>query len=209
MANYLYADDGNIHTRFTELASCTLTGIEKILARREGLIPKFDNESTRWGADRHDLWAEESQKTRTIPKCFNSPFAILIDHIEKEFATEILPGVIVHSRPDAVSVFGQVIIDYKTLVADNLEDGQAKAVSTYQNSRQLKFYAYQLGLHGIRIKRGIYFVEIWDKKYSKILGYQIIVINFDFKEIASILPWVKERIGLLVAAYDEKELAEA
>ena len=207
MADYLYAEDVNIHTRFTELSGCTLGSIDKVLAKREGLMPKLSGEQFDWGAERHDMWAEESKRTKKVPSCFDSQFIMKLDYIEKEFATMILPKVIVHSRPDAVSIKDETIIDYKTLVADNLQEGVRKAVRTYTPARQLKFYAFQLGLHGIRIRKGIYFIEIWSKDYKEILGYHCLVLNFSFKEIASVLPWAKERIALLVSAVRAKELS--
>ncbi len=203
MSEYLYADDGNIHTRFSELANCTFGSIERVLDEREGKRKKFENESTLWGSERHEMWAEEGRKFRQIPKVFHEVSdPLMIEHIEKEFATELLPGVIVHSRPDAVGL--ETVIDYKTLASESLAMGKIKATATYTKSRQLKFYAYQLGLHGIRIRQGIYLVEIWDKNYTEILGYHAVIQKYGFKELAEVLPWIKDRISLLVAAYEER-----
>lgn len=207
MADYLYSDDGNIHTRFSELASCTIGSIEKVLDVREGLIDRWTNENVEWGRDRHEMWAEESQKTGFTPQVFDvTGWRLPVIHIEKEFATEIFGGVTVHSRPDAVGE--DFVVDYKTLASDNLKMGRIKATATYSRSRQLKFYAYQLGLHGFRIRKGVYLVEIWDKEYKEILGYHAVIQEFSFKEIGSVLPWVQDKISLLVAAYDERQMVE-
>src|SRR5687767_12967965 len=127
MSDYLYADDGKIHTRYSELANCTLGSIHKVLDQREGLRKRFENEDTIWGQVRHEMWAEESRRTGLIPECFWDviPSTLEADYVEKEFATDIMPGVIVHSRPDNVS--SDTVVDYKTLIAESLQIGIIKA----------------------------------------------------------------------------------
>ncbi len=199
MSDYLHAEDGKIHTRYSELVRCTAGQIDKVIAERQGQA-RFESEDMAWGSDRHEIWAEESKTTGVLPACFyrlNHEYSI--EYLEREFATEILPGVICHSRPDAVSKSAGVLIDYKTMIADHYQQGFDRAWTTYGDCKQLLFYAYQIGLHEIRIKRLVYFVEIWSRDRTSILGYVVIEKNINMGHIGKQLPWVKERIAMLTS----------
>lgn len=209
MADYLHADDGKIHTRYSELVRCTGRSIERVLAERFDNAQRFENASMLFGTDRHEMWAEEGEKTKKIPACFSECIAepLELSHVEQEFATELLPGVIVHSRPDAVAAKQATIIDYKTAIEP--EDGDWRKIRIqYSNSKQLKFYAYQLGINGIRITRGLYLIEVWNRNRDEILGYMLVEQRYKFFGLAQVLPWVKERIAMLVACVEARELAQ-
>ncbi len=200
MADYLYAEDGNIHTRYTELVSCTPGQIDRVIRERLKLSKRFKSDKLDFGTDRHDMWEAEGKKTGKIPACFGLDWPI--SHVEEEFASEILPGVVLHSRPDAVCAEIFTLVDYKTLIADSLAEGELLAVSRYQNSRQLPLYAFQVGLHGIRIKRIAYLIEIWNREQTEILGYKIITKPFKMGDVGLALDWAKRRIATLVTAVE-------
>jgi rubrerythrin len=147
------------------------------------------------------MWEEESKRTGRLPECFGLDWPV--SHVEDEFATEILPDVIVHSRPDAVCADVQTIVDYKTLCADSLDEGVRAAVKMYGKARQLPFYGFQVGLHGIRIRKIAYLIEIWNKEQDTILGYHVMVKDLPMSDIAKMLPWVQDRVAMLVAAVEE------
>lgn len=203
MADYLYAADGKIHTRYTELTRCTPGQIEGVIDERLGLRKRFKSDKLEFGTDRHDMWEEEGKRSGMIPECFGVDWPI--SHCEQEFASEILPGVVVHSRPDAVCADIYTLVDYKTLIADSLELGELVAVQRYVRSKQLPIYAYQLGLHGIRIKRIAYLVEIWNRDQDTILGYKTIMKDFKMADVAKAVPWIQERISYLASAIEARE----
>lgn len=200
MADYLYAEDGKIHTRYTELVRCTAGQIDRVIAERVGDVKKFKSDRLEFGTDRHEMWEDEGKRTGHLPACFGLDWAV--SHVESEFATELLPGVIVHSRPDAVCASEATIVDYKTLCASSVGDGIAKAAKMYAKSRQLPFYGFQVGVHGIRIKKIAYLIEIWNEEQDEILGYHYIVKDLPMAEVAKMLPWIKERVSMLVSAVE-------
>ncbi len=207
MSDYLYADDGKLHTRYTELTRCTVGQIDRVVAEREG-ANKFSSEDLEWGTDRHEMWAEESKKSGVLPECFFRPdHEYKLEYIEREFATDLLPGVICHSRMDAVSKSAGVVVDYKTIIADHYQEGYDRAWRMYDKFSQLKFYAYQLGLHGIRIKRMVYFIEVWNRQRDMIFGYVVIERKVRMSDLAGQLPWVKSRVAMLAGALKSKAVA--
>lgn len=204
MADYLIAEDGKIHTRYTELTRCTPGQINRVIDERLGLAKKFKSDKLEFGSDRHEMWEDVGKSTGMIPDCFGVEWPI--SHAEQEFASEILPGIIIHSRPDAVCAAIATLVDYKTLIADSYEEGERLAVQRYSKSKQLPLYAYQLGLHNIRIKKIAYLIEIWDRPQTMILGYKIITKDFRMADIAYVLPWVKNRVSYLASAIESREL---
>lgn len=225
MADYLYdKDDGLIHTRYTELASCTPGSIAAVVARRLGQIPKVGTASMEWGTDRHDMFESESRETGLVPACFSELDGfgeMSVEFIEQEFSVELYPGVIIHLRPDAVSKTAETVLDYKTCTAPPGVDWSAlgagewpaddkwkRVVSMYRNSRQLKFYAFMLGLNGIRIRRGVYLIEVWNNEHNAIIGYAKIEQEYPLSELAKLLPWARDRIALLKAAVLEAANAD-
>lgn len=207
MSDYEYEPDGKIHTRYSELVQCRPNGMGKVLAHRANPNLRFSNGATEFGTDRHAMWEEESRQTGRIPKCFDETWEVT--QVEAEFASEMLPGIVVHSRLDALLEHMGTIVDYKTIVADTFAQGRRNATMQYRHSKQLLFYAYQLGLHGIRITRGVYLIEIWNRDYSEILGYHKITIPMSMPKIAAILPWAQERMALLASAIESEELISA
>jgi len=201
VSDYLHAEDGKVHTRYTELVRCTVGQIDRVIAERMNKDLKFKSERLDFGTDRHAMWEEEARATGRLPECFGLDWPV--SHAEEEFATEILPGVVVHSRPDAVCAPIATIVDYKTLCAETLEQGIKKAVKAYSNSRQLPFYGFQVGLSGIRIRKIAYLIEIWNMEQDTILGYHTLIKDLPMAEVAKMLPWVKERVSMLVAAVEE------
>lgn len=208
MSDYLYADDGKIHTRFSELVACTPGGIDRVLAVRKNPDLRFESESMSWGTDRHELWQEETGRTGLMPACFFGVFPRLaVTHCEQEFATEILSGVILHSRPDAICANDETIVDYKTMIADSLEEARIKAWGTYNRSRQLPTYGFQVGLHEIKIRKAVYLIEVWKRpgpgqSPDTILGYVVVEKPLALKDLAANLPWIKERVSMLAAALE-------
>jgi hypothetical protein len=156
-----------------------------------------------FGSDRHEMWENESRKTGLLPKCFGLDWRV--SHVETEFATEMLPGIVVHSRIDAVCEGITTICDYKTMIAESLEDGITKASKKYQMSRQLLFYAFQVGMHGVRVNQVAYLIEIWNEKQTEILGYHKIIKKLELREVGWVLEWVKDRASLLASAIDNYE----
>lgn len=123
--DYAIRKDGKIHTRYSELLNCTTKQIHGIIKTRRqfgGDQPRggfygHSNAAIRFGTLRHEMFMEESQQTGYTPECFGPP--INIEMVEEELATEIVPGVILHSRPDAVSLSQATVIDYKTIERRN------------------------------------------------------------------------------------------
>lgn len=205
MSDYLYAEDGKIHTRYTELVSCTPGQIERVLAERMKLRKRFTSDRMDFGTDRHAMWEEESKRTGRLPEVFG--FDWPVSHAEVEFATELLPGVVVHSRPDAVCADVFTVVDYKTLCADSLDEGIRQAAKMYAKSRQLPFYGFQVGIAAVRIKQIAYLIEVWNRDQDTILGYHAIVKQLPMSDMAKMLPWVKDRVAMLVSAVEEAVVA--
>lgn len=205
MSDYLYANDGKIHTRYTELMRCTPGQIDRVIAERMGISKKFSSDKLDFGTDRHDMWQKEAEKTGQLPDTFGLDWPV--SHVEYEFISEILPGIVLHSRPDALCADVATLVDYKTLIADSYKLGELVAVQRYGKSKQLPLYAYQAGLHGIQIKRIAYLVEIWNREQTEILGYKNIIKEFKMADIGLILPWVRDRVAMLASAVDTQEVS--
>lgn len=221
MADYLYANDNKIHTRYSELIRCTPGQIDKVIWERKNPEARTKTQSMDFGIIRHQMFDEESQQTGKVPACFG--LDMRVEHVEAEFATEIMKGVVVHSRMDSVSVEGETIIDYKTVLDG--KNGWQKNLQGYgwrpiytaggnlidskvvpsSKQKQLKFYAFQLGLHGIRIKRGLFLCEIWNGDRTEIIGYKTVEFPITLADIAPVLPWVKDRVALLSVVLAEQE----
>lgn len=206
MADYqIDPNDTRTHTRYSELLRCTYNQIDRVLAERAG-ANRFEGDNMADGTVRHSMFQEESEKTGKLPTCFGLDWPV--SHIEHEFATELLPGIVVHSRPDAACEAVETVVDYKT-VLDGSKGWKAN-VEAYKHAskqRQLVFYAYQMGLHGIRIKRGLFLLEIWNKDRDKILGYEQVAFPITLLDMANVLSWARPRMVLLATAL-EMEMAE-
>ncbi len=191
---------GTICTRYSELTRCSYGQIERVLAERAG-ANRFEGDNMADGTIRHQLFQEESEKTGKLPACFGLDWPV--SHIEHEFATELLLGIVVHSRTDAVCAAVETVVDYKT-VLDGANGWKAN-VEAYKHAskqRQLVFYAYQMGLHGIRIKQGLFLLEIWNKERNKILGYEQVTFPITLLDMANALSWARPRMVLLSTALE-------
>lgn len=197
MADYKYKDDGKIHTRYSELLRCTPSQISRLIAERRGDVERIETEAMAFGTTRHQMFQERAEKTKKLPKEFGLKYSA--DFIEHEFATELVPGVIVHSRPDVVSVKKKTIIDYKIIA---IKEGNTadKAMAAYRSSKQLAFYAYQLSLHDIPIKNGLFLFELWNEQRTEILGYDHYFQYYNFMNLLEAYKWAESRILMLMGA---------
>jgi hypothetical protein len=202
MADYAYdPNDGKLHLRYSTLVRCTPGQIDRVIAEMDG-VERFESESMAFGTIRHDIWQQASLETGKPYHGFKLDWPV--SHVEHEFTTEILPGVIIHSRPDLVCADIGMLPDYKTVLDG--KNGWQKTVDSYRHEskqRQLKFYAFQLGLHGIRITKGAFLCEVWNAERDTILDYKTVEFPITFRDIAPVLPWVKDRVALLAAVLEE------
>ncbi len=200
MSDYTYdPNDGKLHCRYSQLLHCTPGQIDRVLAEVEGQ-QRVETDDMGFGTLRHEQWADEAQKTGKVAQCFDLDWPA--SHIEEEFATEILSGVVLHSRPDLVCSNG-ILVDYKTVVDG--KQGWQHIVDSYKSvakQRQLMVYAFQLGLHKIRIKEGAFLCEIWNAERDTILGYEVVRFPISLFDIAGVLPWVRGRVALLASALE-------
>lgn len=205
MADYKYdKNDGKIHTRYSELIRCTPGQIESVLAERKG-ARRVETEGMAFGTERHAMWQEEAEKTKKVPAIFGLDWPV--SHVEQEFTSEIMPGVILHSRLDLVCADLSILPDFKTVVDG--KQGWKKIVESYRHNvkqRQLKFYAFQAGLHSIRITKGAFLCEIWDGERENILGHEIVEFPITFADIAESFAWMKPRAALLAAALEAQNV---
>lgn len=204
MAEYAHQEDGKIHTRYSTLIRCTPGQIDRVIWELQNPDARVETEAMGFGTVRHEMLEEEAQATGRIPACFG--IIDSADYVEHEFTTEIWKDIVIHSRPDAVSTTSHTIYDYKT-VTDG-KRGWKRTVADYHHEvkqRQLKFYAFQLGLHGIMITRGAFLCEIWNEARDEILDYQVVEFPINLGEISKTLMWVKNRAALLAAVLDEAQ----
>ncbi len=206
MADYIYAADGKTHTRFSHFARMTPNQIDGLVAEMRDERTRAETEDMSFGSLRHASFEAEARETGKVAAWWgiNAP----ADYIEQEFVSEAFPGVIVHSRPDVVSVISKdrlVIYDYKTVVDG--KQGWKYTIRSYRSDikrRQLYWYAWQLGLHGLPATHGCYLFEIWNKDRTEILGYETMEFPITFRDMAAVVNWAKERVALLQVALDEQ-----
>jgi hypothetical protein len=106
MSDYTFTDDNKLHTRYSELVKCTPGQIDRVIWERKNPGYRTETEHMGFGTLRHSMFEAEARETGLLPACFGQG-NISADYIEHEFTTEIWQGLIVHSRPDAVSVLPQ------------------------------------------------------------------------------------------------------
>lgn len=192
---YNIKDDGKLHTRFTDLMRATPKQIENIIKEQTGEKPRFKNDVLTFGETRHNMFEKETKQTGMLPVVFREAFPeykdLVITHAEKEFATELFERIVIHSRPDAVAANDAIVVDYKTMVKG------AGGARRYKNSKQLLFYAYQLAIHNISIKKYVYFVEIWSEDYDEIIGYEKFEKTIGLLDISLIKKWAHDRCEVL------------
>lgn len=202
MHSYTIKDDNKLHTRYSELSQCAtyssaLKVAEQKLTERGG----FTNDTMKFGQINHDMFEEESRETGKLPKCFG--INAKTEHIEQEFAIEVIPGVVLHFRPDSVSESAGIVYDYKTMNFFDGMDVDKVIKARYGDAKQLKIYSYGLMVHGIDIKRWCYLVELWDKRAKKIVGYRQFSRDFKLADIPNTKDWLTKRAFLLGAAMKE------
>lgn len=194
MNGYQIPDDGKLHVNYSGLKRCTSTkGVMAVIEEMNGGRTPFDGETVQIGKIRHAQWERESKATGRTPVCFKEQYDQPLDFIEQSFATEIFKDVVLHFRPDSVSLADQAIVDYKKVV---------KGAYQFHNDWQLKIYAYALQLHGHKIKRLVHLCEVWDRDMNspKIIGYQALVRQVNLADIALAPQWLRLRAGNLKKA---------
>lgn len=200
MNRYEYPDDGKLHVRYSELSRCTPGQIDRVVFERLNQVDGFKNEDMADGIERHEMWEAESRRTGHTPAVFKKErsFSVPVSHIEHSLASEIFPGVVLHSTIDAVAASQQLIVDYKTITGNPM---------AYGASKQLKLYAWQLAVHDIRITKGAFLCEIWEKDEAgartKIKGYVIIWQDITLLDMDAARKWCLPRVALLKAALAE------
>ena len=192
MNGYIIPDDGNTHVNFSSLKRCTtVKGVMAVIdEQRNGRIP-FENEAIRIGKLRHNQWEAEGKATGMTPDDFMERFQVKVDFIERSFSVEIFKGVVLHFRPDVVSLSECAVIDYKKTV---------KGVQQFRNDMQLIIYAYGLQLLGYRIKKSVHLLEVWNKEATEILSYQVLDRPLSLADIALAPKWIEERAVNLINA---------
>lgn len=203
MADYNYANDGKVHTRFSELIRCTPGQIDRVIAERNG-ARRAETESMAFGTERHKMWEDEVKETGLVPSYFGVQWPV--SHLEHEFAIELVPGLVIHSRPDLVCADIAIVPDFKTVLDGT--NGYEKNLANYKHKskqRQIFFYAFQAGLYGYYINRGAFLCEVWDKIRENILNYYVIEFNITPKDIAETLAWMKPRAALLMTALEQNK----
>lgn len=198
---YNIKNDGKLHTRFTDLMRATPRQVENIIKEQTGEKERFKNDILTFGETRHNMFEKETNRTGMLPVVFREAFPeykdLQITHAEKEFATELFKDIVIHSRPDGVAANDGIVVDYKTMVQG------AGGARRYSSSKQLLFYAFQLAVHNIRIKKYVYFVEIWNREseteeaYTRIIGYEKFEKDISLLDIASIKKWAHDRCEVL------------
>jgi hypothetical protein len=158
-----------------------------------------------FGVLRHELFAEEARRTKRPYYAFGLDWPV--SHVEEEFVTEIWPDVFIHSRMDLVCEEMSTLPDYKTALDG--EQGLDKVIDGYRHEtkrRQLLLYAYQLGLHGIKIDTGAFLIEGWNKERDTILRYEVMEFPITFKDMATVVLWAKKRVSLLQSVLEEERI---
>lgn len=192
---YKIQQDNKLHTSYSELKRCTsANATAKVVLERNGKIEPYQGEQMKFGIIRHEQWEKESLSTGFTPQCFSHLYyAPVGDMIERAFAVEIFRDVVLHFRPDSVSIADKAVIDNKKIVS---------TASQFKSSMQLLIYAYGLSLHGIRITKRVYLCEVWNKESDKIIGYEKLEMPVSMYDIATVNKWLLPKVRLLKATND-------
>lgn len=194
MPNYQYENDGKFHTRYSDLvrAGSDIQAI-KVIEQKYGLRPPLGNGFMDFGSQRHEMFDDETKKTRRTPQVFKDELGVQFDviHCEKHMATQIFDGVIFHFTADAICKTPD-LPDYKTASNGNSH--------IYLKSNQLMFYALLLRPHGHKIQRVHYLIEQWNKARTKIIGYRHIESEVTIEKLGQVKAWARKRTELLMAA---------
>lgn len=203
MATYDYPEDGNIHTRYSELSQClTPAGAYAIAEQKLGIKKRIETEPMRFGTERHKMWEDEGLQTGRVPSCFadNLDFDRAILESEQHRATEIFKGIIFHFTVDAVVTDHDdpAPVDYKTAT---LSDSGRLSVD-YTKSLQVPTYSLLLRPHGYISKRGYYLIEMWNRERTEIQGYRMVEKEIGLKELANAKQMLKLGTQNLLNAMD-------
>lgn len=201
--------DGKIHTRFSELKSCTPNGVRRVIAERKSGLPN----PWMWGYKevgriRHAEFEEEMKRTGKLPQCFTNVLGedLRVDGIEKEFQAEIFDGVILHSTVDAYRK-NEFVGDFKTATGIYDEDiGIWTMKSPRNTTQQTTVYAIQLDCHGISVPRSLYMYEYWSADRSEIIGHRIQDEKITDAMLEKTWDWLEERVQNLKRAMRDAEL---
>lgn len=212
--------DGKLHTRYSELVQCTDNGVVRCLQLRAELIKKFSTKATEFGSVRHEMFEEEVAETKAVPAVFThnevvqaevratgeTPYqyrfligSLPVSHCEQSFATELIPGVVIHFTPDEIAAEVETIIDTKTMIPN--EVGRVQP-NKYLKSVQLKLYALLLQPHDIKISKGLFLIEQWDREYKEITDYHVVPQKIGIMEMGEAQAWALQRIERLQAGID-------
>lgn len=182
---YDIPNDGKLHVNYSSLVRAnTSKGAARVVAEKHGAAPRFHNAETALGIRRHEQWQDESMRTGYTPEVFAHLYKAKVDFVEQDFTVEMFKGVIVHIRPDSVSISDEAIIDNKKVV---------DPATKFLNDWQLKVYAYVLQLHGYRIRKLVHLCEMWSRDGESIVGYQHLVRNVKLADLSLVPKWLKER----------------
>lgn len=213
-------NDGRLHTRYSELVQCTDSGIVGVLQLRAGLKKKFKTASTEFGSIRHEMFEEDVAETGMVPELFTHKEVqkeevratgrvphdyqyligeMKVSHCEQSFATELMPGVVIHFTPDEIAKDDCTIIDTKTMIPNAA--GKVNP-NQYLKSKQLKLYAGLLMPHGFTITRGLFLVEQWDRDYKEITDHHVVPQKIGLKEVGEAQAWAISRIERLQAGIE-------
>lgn len=213
-------NDKRLHTRYSELVQCTDSGILRVLQQRAGLVKKFKTKSTEFGSLRHEMFEEDIAETGVVPEVFTHnevmkeevratgavPYefqyligSMKVSHCEESFATEIIPGVVIHFTPDEIAAADKTILDTKTMIPNKA--GKVNP-NSYLKSKQLKFYALLLRPHEIMIEKGLFLVEQWNREYTEVTDHHVIPQKIGLMEIGEVQAWAIGKIEILQAGIE-------
>lgn len=204
---YQHDDDGLIHTRFSDLVNCTHKGVLDVARKVAfGKQRNFSSNIIDFGKTRHEMFAEESEKTKETPLIFKEElgFTSPVDMIEQEMVCDIFPGVVLHSTLDAAYTPSGLIVDYKTAtIKDDGEKSRNDFKLHYKRSKQHLTYALQLLNKGIIPSRAVYLGEFWNSERTELLGYDMVDIPITLEEVVEFKnTWLRDRAERLVVAVD-------
>jgi hypothetical protein len=209
MPMYDYPDDGNLHTRYSELTNCqTMAGAYRVAEEKLGLTQRHSNAILEFGSLRHDAWEQEAIETGLTPECFakGTDKQFFVIEAEQHRATEIFKGVVFHFTTDAVvwpeteaphSNNGiQELVDYKT----GTDTNQGTYPKYYSHSEQLPIYALLLRPHGYSVKHGHYLVELWNRNRTELKGYMHVERDITLRDLATAKAFLKKGTENLMVA---------
>lgn len=198
MPTYTYPNDGKLHTRYSELVRCTPGQINRVVMEHFGEMVGFSSDHTGLGTERHKDYAEEMIGTKRLPDCFRKEFPqyehFVVDIVEKELKAEVMPGVVLHSTPDAASSTSLTIIDFKVT---------SQEAKRWSASKQILVYAWQLHIRDIPIERSLFLIEQWNPQKTKILRYDVVEREITPDDIAEAYEWICSRCTTLREAIDQ------